>query len=104
MMKKKIQVDRCLPKVLNKITLCVYPIATIAPLVSDITVLNNYNLNGQAKFDKSTGDLLSRFLSRLPDPVCLLAHNGNMYDFPPLKAELEKAGISLGINMFCVGS
>ena len=78
--------------------------ATIVPLVSDITGLNNYNLNGQAKFEKSTDDLLSRFLSRLPDPVCLVAHNGNMYDFLLLKVELEKAGISLGINMFCVDS
>ena len=72
-------IQRCktfLPRVLNKLTLCVYPMAPIVPEVSSITGLDNYNLSGQAKFDKSTGDLIKTFLCHLPSPVCLVAHNG----------------------------
>ena len=76
--------------------------ATIPPLVSDITGLDNYNLTGQSKFNKSTGDLINSFLSLLPAPVCLVAHNGNAYDFPLLKAELEKAGTQLKSDMLCI--
>ena len=102
--KDRIQVEGLLPRVMNKLTLCVYPMATIVPLVSSITGLDNYNLTGQSRFDKNTGDLLNSFLSRLPGPVCLVAHNGNMYDFPLLKAELEKAGTKLSCQLFCVDS
>ena len=87
--------ETLIPRVLNKLTICVYPMATIMPEVSSITGLDNYNLTGQDKFDKSTGDLLNAFLSRLPFPVCLVAHNGNAYDFPLLRAELVKAGQKL---------
>ena len=96
--------ETLIPRVLNKLTICVYPMATIIPEVSSITGLDNYNLTGQDKFDKSTGDLLNAFLSRLPFPVCLVAHNGNAYDFPLLRAELVKAGAEFGPNIFCVDS
>jgi three prime repair exonuclease-1 len=66
--------------------------------------LDNYNLTGQARFDKSSGDMLKIFLSQLPLPVCLVAHNGNMYDFPLLQAELVKKGTELGLNILCVDS
>ena len=93
--KSKIKVESMLPRVINKLTVCVYPMATILPEVSVITGLDNYNLSGQATFDKETGELLNRFLARLPKPLCLVAHNVDLYDFPLLKAELEKAGITL---------
>ena len=99
-----LELETFLPRVLNKLTLCVYPMAIIMPEVSKITGLDNYNLTDQARFDKSTGDLLKIFLSRLPLPVCLVAHNGNMYDFPLLQAELEKTGVELGLNLLCVDS
>ena len=99
-----LQLETLLPRVLNKLTICVYPMSTIMPEVSSITGLDNYNLTGQDKFQKSTGDLLNAFLSRLPFPVCLVAHNGNAYDFPLLKAELVKAGAEFGPNIFCVDS
>ena len=77
-----LQIENCCPRVLNKITLCVYPITTIMPEVSDITGLDNYNLTDQTRFDRNTGDLLANFLAR--------------FDFPLLKAELEKAGTQIG--------
>ena len=77
---------------------------TEMPDVASLTNLDNYNLSGQAKFDKNTGEMLNSFLSRLPSPVCLVAHNGNSYDFPLLKAEMKKAGIALESDIFCVDS
>ena len=64
------------PRVLNKLTICVYPMKTIYPTVSHLTGLDNYNLEGQAKFDEITCSLIKNFLSRLEKPACLLAHNG----------------------------
>jgi DNA polymerase III epsilon subunit-like protein len=100
----KTEVERLLPRVMNKLTLCVYPMATIRPEVSTITGLDNYNLTGQAIFDRKTGELLNSFLARLPPPVCLVAHNGDLYDFPLLKAEMDKAGTSLLSEILCADS
>ena len=99
-----LQVRNLAPRILNKLTLCVFPMATIFPLVSDLTGLDNYNLTGQSKFDKSTGNLIDSFLNLLPSPVCLVAHNGNAYDFPLLMAELEKSGTNLNSEILCVDS
>ena len=99
-----IQVETCSPRILNKLTLCVCPMAIIDPLVSDMTGLDNYNLTDQSKFDRNIGNLLNVFLSRLTSPVCLVAHNGTQYDFPLLKAEMEKVGTKLGSQILCVDS
>ena len=42
----KLKVDRMLPRVVNKLTICVYPMTTIRPEVSGITGLDNYNRLG----------------------------------------------------------
>jgi hypothetical protein len=55
------------------------------------------------KFDKIIGDLLHIFLSCLCPPVCFIAH-GNLYDYPLLRAELDKAGSTLGTEILCVDS
>ena len=102
--KKRIKVESLFPRVMNKLTVCVYPMATIRPEVSVITGLDNYNLSGQATFDTKTGELLNSFLARLPAPLCLVAHNGDLYDFPLLKAELDKAGITLPPDTLCADS
>jgi DNA polymerase III epsilon subunit-like protein len=101
---RKLSEETFLPRIMNKLTLCVYPMALIVPLVSDLTGLDNYNLSGQSKFNKTTGDLINNFLSCLPSPMCLVAHNGNAYDFPLLKAELEKVGIQLNPEILCADS
>ena len=89
---------------MNKLTICVYQMAAIQPEVSGITGLDNYNLSGKATFDKETGQLLNIFLERLPKPLCLVAHNGDSYDFPMLKAELEKAGVMIPYDSLCADS
>ena len=98
------KVESLFPRVMNKLTVCVYPMATIRPEVSVITGLDNYNLSEQATFDTNTGELIKSFLARLPAPLCLVAHNGDLYDFPLLKSELEKAGIMLHPDTLCTDS
>ena len=97
-------IESMLPRVMNKLTICVYPMSIIRPEVSEITGLDNYNLSGQSTFDKSTGELINYFLARLPRPLCLVAHNGDLYDFPLLKAELEKAKTTLLTKTLCADS
>ena len=99
-----VHLEHLLPRVINKLTLCVYPMNTIVPLVSDITGLDNYNLSGQSRFTKNTGNLINCFLTCLPAPVCLVAHNGNAYDFALLKSELEKVGTHLKAGILCADS
>jgi three prime repair exonuclease-1 len=99
-----IQVETCSPRIVNKLTFCVYPMATIVLFVTSMTGLDNDILTGQSKFDRNIGNLLNIFLSYLPTPVCLVAHKGSRYDFPLLKAEREKAGTKLGSQILCVDS
>ena len=99
-----LQLRKLSPRIVNKLTLCIYPMATIVPLVSDITGLDNYNLTGQSQFSKSTGDLINSFLSHLPAPLCLVAHNGYDYDFPLFKAEMDKTGTQLSSDILCIDS
>ena len=99
-----LQLRKLSPRIVNKLTLCIYPMATIVPLVSDITGLDNYNLTGQSQFSKSTGNLINSFLSHLPAPLCLVAHNGNDYDFPLFKAEMDKTGTQLSSDILCIDS
>lgn len=71
---------------------------TLVPLdVMNITGLSNELLENQTKFNYDTGQLIQSFLSHLPKPICIIAHNGMRYDFPLLNAELFKANFN-GMN------
>ena len=100
----KFKLESLLPRIVNKLTLCVYPMATIVPSVSDITGLDNYMLSDYSTFDKGTGNLINSFLAHLPSPVCLIAHNGDLYDYPILKAEMQKADTPLDPTILCADS
>ena len=77
----KLEDKQMLPRIINKLTVCMYPMAIIRPEVSEITGLDNFNLSGQDTFNQRTAELLSSFLAHLTSPLCLMAHNGNQYDF-----------------------
>ena len=47
---------------------------------------------------------LDQQLPFLPSPVCLVAHNGNYYDFPFLKAEMDNTGTQLQSDILCIES
>ena len=93
-----------LPRVVNKLTTCVYPWTTIPLHVEHITGLSNDNLEKQGRFDTNLVSCLASFLARLHPPVCLVAHNGFKFDFPLLQAELHKVNGSLGDDLLCCDS
>jgi len=101
---KQLEVEQLQPRVINKLTVCFSPMTTIMPTVTDLTGLDNHNLEGQAQFNSGSVELLQGFLGRLPGPVCLVAHNGDRYDFPLLLAEMKKSEAGLSEEIYCVDS
>lgn len=84
----------------HKLTLCVRPRHTIMEDASRITGLDNGQLELCPTFE-TVAPLVERFLLVLPQPVCLLAYNGNGFDFPLLHAELQRCGVDFGPFLCC---
>lgn len=93
-----------LPRVLNKQTFCLNPQRMIHPRASETTGLYNDMLENESKFDEGTAQLIALFLDRLQSPTCLVAHNGNRFDFIILKKELEALKAQLPDNTHCIDS
>lgn len=89
------------PRVVNKLTLCLDPQMPISMTSSDITGLYNDSLEHQKPLTAETIALINAFLNHLSKPICLLAHNGNRFDFPLLVAELKRINQSLDGSLFC---
>lgn len=95
------------PRVVDKLSLCVAPGKACSPEASKITGLSTAVLaaHGRQHFDAELANLLQAFLQRQPQPWCLVAHNGDRYDFPLLQAELTSLGLaSILDDAFCVDS
>ncbi|CAL4071551.1 unnamed protein product, partial [Meganyctiphanes norvegica] len=91
-----------LPRVLQKYTRLYYPRKLINPKVEELTGLNNELMHRLPSFSLSSVEAIALFLD-LPKPVCLVAHNGDRYDFPLLKAEFVNAKSSDALsNVKCV--
>uniref|UniRef100_A0A8C5PMS6 exodeoxyribonuclease III n=1 Tax=Leptobrachium leishanense TaxID=445787 RepID=A0A8C5PMS6_9ANUR len=95
-----------LPRVLDKLCLCVDPGKEITPKASEITHLSNESLEDNEKkvFNYDLVSLINGFLSRQAQPVCLVAHNGFFYDFPLLKTELQQQETDLSSSLICLDS
>ncbi|GFQ77453.1 three-prime repair exonuclease 1 [Trichonephila clavata] len=87
-------------RIIQKLCFCIRPRSSISPSATAITGLNNVNLIDQPLFEQKTAELINSFLSHLPKPVCLLAHNGENFDFPILKAEFTRLSASLSSDIF----
>ncbi|XP_008851471.1 three-prime repair exonuclease 1 isoform X2 [Nannospalax galili] len=95
------------PRVVDKLSLCVAPGKACSPAASEITGLSTAKLaaHGRQCFDNNLANLLLAFLQRQPQPWCLVAHNGDRYDFPLLQAELAMLGPTSPLDgAFCVDS
>ncbi|XP_057369139.1 three-prime repair exonuclease 1-like [Daphnia carinata] len=92
------------PRVTNRLNLCIYPSRLVDPVASDKTKLDNYNLEHQSKFDEDVFNVIYSFLNRLKKPVCLIAHNGFRFDFPILRSEIAKLDKELPDEIFCADS
>ena len=60
--------------------------------------LDNYKLENENPLTETSAGMIINFLEHLRQPVVLVAHNGNKFDFPLLKKELKK----LSIVSFCL--
>lgn len=95
------------PRVVDKLSLCVAPGKACNPAASEITGLSTAALaeHGRQRFDADLVNLLRAFLQRQPQPWCLVAHNGDRYDFPLLQTELAMLGLTRALDdAFCVDS
>ena len=94
-----------LPRVANTLKLCFNPGAMVPEIVTNITGLSNDLLENQSRFKPESVNLLKIFLENLPQPICLVAHNGLKYDYPLMKAELVNIGLqNLTDNVYIVDS
>ncbi|XP_045141427.1 three prime repair exonuclease 2 isoform X2 [Echinops telfairi] len=93
-----------LPRVLDKLTLCMCPERPFTTKASEITGLSSEGLAQcrKASFDATVVQALQAFLSRQAGPVCLVAHNGFDYDFPLLCTELQRLGAHLPPDTICL--
>ncbi|VFV41699.1 three prime repair exonuclease [Lynx pardinus] len=93
-----------LPRILDKLTLCMSPERPFTAKASEITGLSSDSLARcrKAGFDSSVVRTLQAFLSRQEGPVCLVAHNGFDYDFPLLCTELRRLGAHLPPDTICL--
>ncbi|XP_066906716.1 uncharacterized protein [Halyomorpha halys] len=92
---------RCIPRVLNKLTMCFHPQRFIAEESKRITGLSNELLESQRTFDVKVCEILENFIMGEPQPVCLLAHNGYRFDFPLLQAHTKILGKPLPDTVLC---
>ena len=85
--------------------ICLFIKRVPSPSTALITGLSNDLLENQSRFKPESVNLLKLFLENLPQPICLVAHNGSRYDYPLLKAELVNTGLqNLIENVYVVDS
>lgn len=88
-------------------SLCIAPGKPCSSGASEITGLTTAGLeaHGRQRFNDNLATLLQVFLQRQPQPCCLVAHNGDRYDFPLLQAELASLSVISPLDgTFCVDS
>jgi three prime repair exonuclease-1 len=61
-------------------------------------------LEHQALFCKNVVEMLTKWLEMNRKPICLVAHNGNRFDFPILRREIESTCSSLPEDLLCIDS
>nr|XP_023018586.1 three prime repair exonuclease 2-like [Leptinotarsa decemlineata] len=92
------------PRVQNKLNFCFNPCKLISDGAEKITGLSNHLLENLPSFSAGTVASINAFLNHNPQPVCLVAHNGNHFDFPLLHTEINKTKSSLAENILCIDS
>ncbi|XP_044252348.1 uncharacterized protein LOC123003584 [Tribolium madens] len=94
----------CFPRVHNKLSMCFNPMKMISPEATTITGLSNELLEQQTRFSSETVDVIGKWLEMNQKPICLVAHNGNKFDYPILRAEVQKTGNDLPEDILCLDS
>lgn len=93
-----------IPRITHKLSICLNPLKRISLKAEEITGMTNELLQDERKFDENTMTLLNSFFERLQQPICLVAHNGDKFDFPILKSHINKISRSLPLSLVCCDS
>jgi len=93
-----------IPRVTNRLNLCIYPSRPIDLVASEMTLLYTDMLECQSPFNHDVANIISSFLNRLNKPICLIAHNGIQFDFPIFKSEMNRLGEKAPDGMLCADS
>ncbi|XP_063387789.1 uncharacterized protein LOC134673721 [Cydia fagiglandana] len=100
------EIEKCgygeIPAV-SKITLVFNPQRPMQSKVVELTGFTNKLLEHAPTFKQKTKSLVA-FLEELEKPVCLVAHNGNIFDYKLLLTEFNEAGETLPRDLLCVDS
>ncbi|XP_038218372.1 uncharacterized protein LOC119836969 [Zerene cesonia] len=100
--RKDIETCTSIP-LMNKLSYVFNPEKKIQSEAARITGLSNANLKNQATF-KNRIDSLNSYLEQFPKPVCLVAHNGNRFDFKIIRSEYIDANKDLPMELLCIDS
>jgi DNA polymerase III alpha subunit (gram-positive type) len=87
-------------RIRDKITICCSVQKQISPAVSRLTGITNEMISERCLFSKEGVEILLQFMKHLPAPICLLAHNGDKFDFKILQKAVE--GMSGPQNVFSI--
>lgn len=88
-----------LPRVQHKLTVCFEPEKEIKADAVALSGLDNQLLEEEEKFDMNAANLINNFVQKLRQPVCLIAHNGDAFDFLILKNHFTAIGAKLPANL-----
>ncbi|XP_053620709.1 three-prime repair exonuclease 1-like [Plodia interpunctella] len=87
----------------QKLSLLFDPGKEISAVATELTGLSRRYLKNCPLFADKIETILA-FLNDLEEPICLVAHNGNSFDFKVLMTEFLNAGRRLPCNLLCVDS
>ncbi|XP_078381179.1 three prime repair exonuclease 2-like [Oculina patagonica] len=95
---------KSIPRLLDKFTTCVRPKKEIESYASMVTCLSNEDLENKKEFDNELGNIVRSFITRQKQPTCLVAHNGDHFDFNILLSHLQAVEITLPENVYASDS
>jgi len=93
-----------IPRLLDKLTTCVRPTKEIESQASMVTCISNEDLERKKEFDIELGGTVKSFIMRQQQPACLVAHNGDNFDFKILVSHLDAVGITLPETVYATDS
>lgn len=66
--------------------------------------MDNFLLERENGLDENAVQMILNFIVHLPAPVCLVAHNGWVFDYPIIKKSFNKFNMKLSSSVLCVDS
>lgn len=66
--------------------------------------LSKHLLKHQSSFSSNVVETIEKFLNLHKNPICLVAHNGDSFDYPILRAEINNVGGKFSNDILCIDS